>query len=117
MYGFCHVELPATDARKASEFYSSLFGWKISKREGMEYYIFSGDEGGVYGGISQVKKILSDSSVCNYVKVADIPAILRKAESLGAKTTRPKTEIAGGFGFFAILQDPQGYYLGIWAKA
>jgi predicted enzyme related to lactoylglutathione lyase len=49
--------------------------------------------------------------------VEDINGTLKKAESLGAKTERAKTEISGGHGFFAIVKDPQGYYLGIWSKA
>ena len=117
MHGFCHIEIPATNAKQASEFYASLFGWPIMKMEGMEYYLFGEQDGKVYGAISGVEKIASDPAVCNYVEVEDIPAMLKKAESLGAKTVRPKTEIPGGMGAFAIFQDPQGYHLGVWSKS
>ena len=117
MHSFCHIELPATDARKASEFYSSLFGWPMNKMEGIDYYLFGQQDGGVYGGISQVTKIASDLHACNYVEVEDITAILKKAASLGAKTITSRTEIPGGHGFYGIFQDPQGYHLGVWSKA
>jgi hypothetical protein len=117
MHSFCHIEIPATNAKKASEFYSSLFGWPMNKMEGMEYYLFGEQDGKVYGGISGVEKFTSDPTVCNYVEVESIPVILKKAETLGAKMVRPKTEIPGGMGFFAIFQDPQGYHLGVWAKS
>jgi predicted enzyme related to lactoylglutathione lyase len=115
-HSFCHIEIPATNVEQSSQFYAALFGWPIMKMEGMDYVMFGEQNGGVYGGITGVEKILSDPSVCNYVEVEDIPAILKKAESLGAKTTREKTEIPGGMGAFAVFQDPQGYYLGIWSK-
>lgn len=117
MHGFCHIEIPAKNVDQASQFYSALFGWPMMKMEGMDYCVFGEQDGKVYGGITGVEKIVSDSSVCNYVEVADIPAILKKAEGLGAKTVRPKTEIPGGMGFFAVFQDPQGYCLGVWAQA
>jgi len=116
-HSFCHIELPATNAKQSSEFYAALFGWPIMKMEGMEYYLFGAQDGGVYGGISEVEKIISDPQVCSYVEVEDINAILKKAESLGAKTTRPRTEIPGGHGFFGVFKDPQEFYLGVWSKS
>ena len=116
MHSFCHIELPATNTQKASEFYSSLFGWPMNKMEDMDYYMFGTNDGKVYGGISGVKSIHSDPAVCNYVEVADINAILKKAESLGAKTERPRTDLGGGMGFVAVFKDPQGYHLGVWSK-
>lgn len=116
MNTFCHIELPATDAKKASEFYSSLFGWPMNKMEGIDYYLFGSNDGGVYGAISQVNKIASDPRACNYVEVENIPTTLKKAENLGAKTITPRTEIPGGHGFYGIFQDPQGYHLGVWSK-
>ncbi len=116
MHSFCHIEIPATNAQKSSQFYASLFGWPMMKMEGMEYYLFGNpSDGKVYGGISQVK-ILANQECQNYVEVEDINAMLKKAETLGAKTIRPRTEIGGGHGFFGILEDPSGYQLGVWSK-
>lgn len=117
MHSFCHIEIPATDTQKASQFYGALFGWPMTKAEGMDYYLFGQQDGKVYGGITAVTRITSDPAVCNYVEVEDIPAILKKAETLGAKTVRPKTDIGGGMGAVAVFRDPQGYHLGVWAKS
>lgn len=116
MNSFCHIEIPATNAEKSSQFYASLFGWPMMKMEGMDYFLFGEQDGKVYGGITGVDKIVSDPSVCNFVEVEDIPAMLKKAVTLGAKTVREKTEIPGGLGFFAVFRDPQGYHLGVWSK-
>ncbi len=116
MHGFCHIEIPATNARQSSQFYASLFGWPMMKMEGMEYYLFgTPNDGNVYGGISEVKSI-ANQECQNYVEVAEVNAALKKAEALGAKTVRPRTEIPGGHGFFGIFKDPQGYDLGVWSK-
>ncbi len=117
MHGFCHIEIPAVDMAKASQFYSSLFGWPMIKAEGMDYILFGEQDGKVYGGISGVKKITSDPAACNYVEVEDVSSYLTKAEGLGAKTVRPRTELPGGMGFMAIFQDPQGYHMGLWGKS
>jgi predicted enzyme related to lactoylglutathione lyase len=38
---------------------------------------------------------------------------VKKAESLGAKTMVPKTEVMG-MGWLAIITDPQGAMFGFW---
>jgi predicted enzyme related to lactoylglutathione lyase len=30
-----HIEIPVADAAKAGQFYQALFGWKITRDEGM----------------------------------------------------------------------------------
>jgi hypothetical protein len=116
MHGFCHIEIPATNATKSSQFYASLFGWPMMKMDGMEYYLFgTPNDGNVYGAITEVKAI-ANQECQNYVEVADINASLKKAESLGARIARPRTEISGGHGFFGIIDDPSGYQIGIWSK-
>lgn len=116
MHSFCHVEIPAKDAKKASEFYASLFGWPMMKMEPMDYYLFGEQDGKVYGGICQVDKVGTNPQACSYVEVDDIPATLQQAEALGAKIVVPKTEIGDGHGFFGIFEDVSGYHLGVWSK-
>ena len=52
-----------------------------------------------------------------YISVEEIPAVLKKAETLGARVERPKTEIGGGMGCYACLRDPCGCRICVWSKS
>ncbi len=109
----CHWEIPTTDLKKSTKFYSSLFGWKMQSWS--ENYALFDVEEGIGGGISKVDK-MPEPCIDVYVKVEDILATLKNAEELGAKVEKPKTEIGGGMGFYAFLRDPCGCRIGVWSK-
>lgn len=49
-----HFEIHASEPEAVATFYSELFGWKISKFEGMEYWLIDTGEKstpGIDGGI------------------------------------------------------------------
>jgi len=48
-----HFEIPADDVEKLAKFYRQLFGWKIEKWEGIDYWMIeTAPEGeGVNGGM------------------------------------------------------------------
>jgi uncharacterized protein len=116
MYSFAHVELPTTDLKVASDFYGKLFHWTFETFYTADYLlVFSGKE--AIGGLSQVHEMPPANEAFNYVEVPDIEQLLAKAETLGGKTLRPRSELPGGMGAYAILRTPDGYHLGIWQKA
>ena len=45
----CHWEIPSTDLKKSTKFYSSLFGWKMQSWS--DTYALFDVEGGVGGGM------------------------------------------------------------------
>jgi hypothetical protein len=108
-----HWEIPATDLKKAAEFYTSLFGWKFQSWSD-DYMLFDVEDG-VGGGISKVEK-MPEPCVDVYIGVADIPAALKKVEALGGKVEKPKTEIGNNWGFYALFRDPCGCRIGIWSR-
>jgi predicted enzyme related to lactoylglutathione lyase len=108
-----HWEIPSTDVKKSGEFLTKLFGWK-TQQFSPDYLMFEVEDG-VGGGIAKVEK-MPEPCIDVYIKVADIPAALAKAESLGARIERPKTEIGGGMGFYAYLRDPCGCRVGLWSQ-
>lgn len=61
MHGFCHIEIPTTDALKSKEFYSKVFGWQINNSM-PDYIMFStpDDEG---GGFTTSSKPVKDGVV------------------------------------------------------
>ena len=115
-----HIEIPASDTKAASEFYSSLFDWKIEHDPTFDYYQFrpgSGPGGGFVntGPASEMNIAYEPGDVLIYVDSDDIDKSLAKAESLGAKTAMPKTEIPG-IGWFAVFTDPTGNKIGLFTS-
>ena len=109
VHNICHLEIPVTDVRRAGEFYNKLFGWKIEY--GMENYALFMPEEGLAGGLDKVEKI-NPGGIVFYVAVANILETLEKAEELGAKTVKEKTEIPN-MGWFGLFSDLDGNIIGV----
>ena len=109
-----HVEFSAQDRESASHFYSDLFGWKFEQFPEMNYATFETGNN-VGGGLNPISDTNPAGTVVVYIGTDDIDATLAKAESLGAKILRPKTEIpnTGWFGFFS---DPTGNMVGLYTN-
>ncbi len=110
-----HLELSAKEPKAAGEFYKKLFGWKIETDDELQYVQFMAEEGGIGGGFNPVDDNNPAGSVLPYVGTDDIEAALAKAESLGAKTVMPKTEIPG-VGWFGTFMDPTGNRVGLYTS-
>jgi predicted enzyme related to lactoylglutathione lyase len=105
-----HFEIHGRDGKQAQEFYASLFGWSVDANNPMNYGIVSAPEGeGIGGGIAQA---MGGPMVTVYVEVADLDATLKKAESLGGKTTLPPSDVEGG-PKLAQFADPDGNVIGL----
>lgn len=113
MNSLCHWEIPASDLKRSGDFYAQLFGWKMAGYS--DNYIMFDVEDGIGGGIFKVEK-MPEPCIDVYIKVADIPQTLKRVEELGGKIEKPKTEIGGGFGYYAFFRDPCGCRIGLWAK-
>ncbi len=101
-----HIEIPTRNSKESGEFYSKLFGWQISRDEGMDYTMWKADETSA-GGFIPVDQHTKVSNVLIYVDSDDIEADLKKVEKLGGKTVTPKTEIPT-VGWFATFTDLTG---------
>jgi predicted enzyme related to lactoylglutathione lyase len=113
MHGFCHIEIPTTDAKRSKEFYSKIFGWKIIEST-PEYLMFStpGNDG---GGFTTTSKPSSDGVVL-YIEVADIERNLREVEDAGGKIVKGKTILQDESGNYALFTDPSGNIMGLWSN-
>jgi predicted enzyme related to lactoylglutathione lyase len=115
-----HFEIHATDPDAITKFYSELFGWKITKFDGMDYWLIDTGEKsqpGIDGGI--VKRMGKPAEfgqgVNAYVCVIDVDSIdnsLEKALSLGATIAVPIMPVPG-VGSLAYVKDPDGNILGM----
>lgn len=113
MHGFCHIEIPTTDAKRSKEFYYKIFGWKIV--EGMPgYLIFSTPEKNS-GGFTTDSKPSTDGVIL-YIEVADIDRNLREVEDAGGKIVKGKTLLQDESGNYALFTDPSGNIMGLWSN-
>jgi predicted enzyme related to lactoylglutathione lyase len=104
-----HWEVQARDPGRQQRFFSDLFGWKIDADNPMNYgMVASAGKEGIDGGIGPTEDA---SRVTVYVQVADIQQVLSRAESLGAQTIMPRTDI--GMVIMAQFRDPEGNVIGV----
>ena len=106
---FVWCELDTSDVKGAIEFYKDVIGWG-TQAFGENYAILTAGEtgvGGVMGLPEEHKKIGLGPHWLGYVQADDVDALTKKAQSLGAKTHVPPTDIPT-IGRFSLIADPQG---------
>jgi len=105
-----HWEIGAVDAGSLRTFYQKLFDWQITP-SGPEYFLVSGVEGGIGGGILQVSEQVPPY-LAFYVQVEELESALRHAAGLGASELVPPATVPG-VGRFAMITDPEGHAIGL----
>lgn len=108
-----HFEIPAEDPDRASMFYEKVFGWKVEKWEGGDYWLVTtgpDEEPGINGAI--MPKEEGNDMVRNSIAVESFEEYAKKIESEGGKMLMEKTEIPG-IGNWALFQDTEGNISGI----
>ena len=104
-----HFEITGPEGKRLQDFYASLFGWKVDASNPMGYGVVSAEQSGIGGGICTSA---AGPKVTVYVEVADLPAALKKAESLGGKTVLEPHQVPGG-PEIAMFGDPDGNVVGL----
>jgi predicted enzyme related to lactoylglutathione lyase len=109
---FCHVELNTTDLKKAKDFYSKLFDWKLEDMPDGNYTMIRVGEG-TGGGMMKNPIPGAPSFWLAYVLVDDVEAATKKAKSLGATVMKDVTPVMD-YGSFSVLADPTGAHFALW---
>lgn len=110
-------EVVSAEPQRAQAFYRDLFDWTIAADPTMGGYALvdtGAGDGAVTGGIGP-SMAPGDTGVKVYVKVPDLPAHLEKATLLGATTVLEPMDLPGGMGTIAVVLDPDGNPVGLWA--
>lgn len=116
-------EVPASDFKKAKEFYEKVFDWKVELwgDEGAMAFTTPVDKdhnptepGGINGGFYTRKSKHDQPSFG--VETGSIDQSLKAIEKAGGKVVTPKHSI-GEWGFMADFADPEGNVIGLWEKA
>lgn len=124
-----HFEIPADDVERAKNFYTELFGWKITKLDmpedsstkGKPYYMIHAGEtdengmlknpGEINGGM--MERAHPTQCFMNYISVENIDEMLEKIEAKGGTICMPKTEIGEGMGWIACFKDTENNIMGL----
>ena len=108
---FTYCELHSKDLKRARDFYSSLFDWKLAPVPvpGREYSMV--ESGAATQGALTEELFEGVSGWLTYVRVGDCAESTRKARALGAQVIRECVEIPDGI--FSVLRDPAGAPVGI----
>jgi predicted enzyme related to lactoylglutathione lyase len=108
-------EIPANDTARAKKFYSSLFGWKITKFPGSpeEYWHIDtgGDDASPDGGMLARKH--SAHTITNYVSVPSVDKAAAKVKKLGGEICMEKTAVPT-MGYFVIVKDTEDNSFALW---
>lgn len=112
MHAVVHVEIPATNMKRAKEWYGRVFGWVFQGYD-KEYALWNAPGGGTGGGLYLTKKMPARSAVRIYLEVEDVEAKLKEIKKARGKIVRQKTEVPG-FGWWAAFKEPQGLELYLW---
>lgn len=109
-----HFELPADDAERAVRFYSTVFGWKISKWEGpIDYWLVATgnkDQPGIDGAIMKRQRPLL--AMVNSIEVPSVDDFVQKVVSNGGMVVLSKRPIPG-VGYMAYCRDTEGNNFGL----
>ncbi|HSP86600.1 MAG TPA: VOC family protein [Ignavibacteriaceae bacterium] len=112
-----HIEIPSPDLQKSLDFYSKVFGWKTQVMPDNTYAMFIIGNSGTGGGFDTSTKPAQDKYGPGLViNVDDINSKLEEIKKAGGKVIQEKTEIPGGYGFYARFQDTNGNYLQIHSR-
>ena len=107
----CYIEMPATDIARAADFYKSVFGWNIRKREDGST---SFDDGvnEVSGAFVLGRPPASQVGMLVYILVDNVRATVDKVVAEGGEIVQPigadAPEITARF------RDPAGNVLGLY---
>ena len=110
-----HVELHTNDIKRAKEFYSKLFDWKLedAPMPGGGSYTLIQVGTGTGGGMTVNQAPGVPPHWLAYVGVDDVRASTRKAKDLGAKVVVDVMEV-GEYGSMSVISDPTGATLALW---
>jgi uncharacterized protein len=111
-------EFWVTDVERAKVFYGELFGWTFRPMPEyhLDYWLVDAGEGrGTIGALWPTDVAPTDSGAVVYIAVTDLRETLARAEQLGGTLVREPTDVGDGTSF-ALVRDPTGTLLGLWAK-
>lgn len=106
-----HFEIHGDDPVKASEFYSQVFGWTVSKWGDQEYWLYETGEGPGIDGASAPTQDHGQKVVLT-METDDLDGTVGRARQAGGTIVFDRAPIVG-VGWLAQILDPNGVLFGI----
>jgi uncharacterized protein len=110
-----HFEIYAEEPATLAEFYRQLFGWRLDKAPGVDYWRIQTGSASVtsFNGGLTYRPIPGTRGWMHYVHVTSLDDTVAAAERLGAAVLRPKTAVPKT-AWYAVLADPEGNAFAVW---
>jgi len=112
-----YFEIVSPNAERIRTFYTQLFGWATVDIGDPTYTMIDTGAGAdaIGGGIGSPQRKTDPAGTKIYMRVDDLQSYVDRAEQLGGRTVVSPTPLPGDFGSFAVLADPDGQLVGLWA--
>jgi hypothetical protein len=108
-----HYEIAGKDAKKLTNFYGGVFGWKFGNAPGMENYYMADLPGDAAVAIYSVDSMGGgETRTTNYISVDNVKTYVEKITSHGGTVIHEFTVSHMGHG--AIALDPEHNMIGVW---
>lgn len=107
-----HIDIPVSDAARATEFYHGLFGWQIAEIPGFEGYPMWQAPNKISGG-GLAPRSETFTQPRSYVEVDSIDETLAKVEASGGTIVMGKQPI-DSTSWWAFFNDPDGNTVGLY---
>jgi hypothetical protein len=107
MSAIVYFEIHYNVAERARKFYSELFGWKIEKNPGTEYWMISSQDGS-HGGM--MKRFNPNQKITGLLRSPIDPGVFSQSGEVGRQNSRTKDGCSQG-GLFCIMHGFRGQCL------
>lgn len=116
------IEIPVKDMDRAKKFYESIFGFKLVDLEvaGEVHHCFPNKKGKGFSGALAHYEFMHPGKKGPLVYLNASPnaeEMLEKIKTSGGKILKEKTEVAPGFGYFALFEDTEGNMLALQSES
>ena len=109
--GLSHVEIFGDDPEQLAGLYRELFGWRIEKAPGIDYWRIEGEAGAV-GGVARRPPVELQGWL-PYVQVPSVSAAVEVIERHGGRVLKPRTAVPRA-AWYAVVADPAGNAFAVW---
>lgn len=109
------VDLSSTDAAKARDYYTKLFGWKVELAPDPDAggYALAKVDGKDVAGIGPAQTPEGPSAWMVYIGTMDADETAKQVEAAGGKVIAPPFDVLKS-GRMAVFQDPVGAFISVW---
>jgi len=104
MSAIVYFEIHFDDAERAKKFYAELFGWKVEKAPGTEYWMITTQEG-TNGGM--MKRFNTNQRITDYFWRPFCPRVCCQSRNVGWQDSRPQDGHCQN-GIFCVMYGHRG---------